>query len=161
MDPAVVTRYADSRQQTNLLLEISTTPSRLFTNWPAPAGLVVAGKTYLYRPFSFEESNAVAKSTTKRTCVISLGNSDNLEGDLATNFSNKGKIVTVTKVHFNEDWSIAGTELRFYGTLVKPRLVGENVILNCNAYTGRVGPSPRTLMKNALATHTAPLTIAY
>lgn len=154
MLPAVAARLADPRQLTNVLVEIATAPALLWT--PYPRGLTYASKTYVYRELTVSGIAQANDGAAPRVLTLLIANTDNVANPLTTDLGNRRKQVTVTKVHFDDDWQVVGAEWVFVGRISRPRIVGENLQLVCTAIVGRSGPSPRMRMRDVLATHIAP-----
>jgi hypothetical protein len=153
MDPLVTARYADRRQSAAYLITISATPTRRYTNYPG--GLTVSAQTYIFRPFTIgsvvETSDGAAVRLT-----VTFNNADNLLNDLVNDPAQRRKDVVVTKLHFNADFSIAGTEPWLEGFTAKPRLIGAHMELTCRSDDGREGPSPDITYGDVLTAHEAP-----
>jgi len=153
LDPAVLTRYADRQQQTTLLVTISATPVRRYTNFPG--GIVTGGQTYIYR--SFKCSNVIESSDGSAVKVtLTFDNADNLISDLVIDPAQRRKDVVITKLHFNGDWTVAGTESWLEGVTAKPRIIGAQVEIVCRDDSGREGPSPDITFADVLTAHSAP-----
>jgi hypothetical protein len=170
MDPAIVTRTLDPRQRTHFLVELGTPPpaamgpnDRRWTQWPGPlntiedVGEVLAGVTYTYKDFEVGVVQQRGDGSGRKSLTITIPNGDNDVSDIATNLAFRGMLIRVKKVHSSEDWSVAGTETAYFaGILARPMFRGEQVTLVCNAFSGRSGPSPKTVMAEALITHAPP-----
>jgi hypothetical protein len=153
MDPLVTARYTDRRQSAAYLISISATPVRRYTDYPS--GLTVSAVTYIYRPFKLsgviETSDGAAVRMT-----LTFANADNLLNDLVNDPAQQRKDVVVRKVHFNADFSIAGTEPWLEGFTAKPRLIGPRMELTCRSDDGREGPAPDITFGDVLTAHEAP-----
>jgi hypothetical protein len=153
MDPLVTARYSDRRQSTTYLVVISATPTRRYTNYPA--GLVVSGQTYIYR--HFKPSNVIESSDGAAVrMTLTFDNADNLMSDLVNDPAQRRKDVVITKLHFNPDFTVAGTEPWLEGATAKARLVGARAEIGCRSDDGREGPSPDLTYGDVLTAHEAP-----
>ncbi|HSY51138.1 MAG TPA: hypothetical protein VLC46_20195 [Thermoanaerobaculia bacterium] len=153
LDPAVVTRYADKLQQTTLLVTISASPIRYFTNFPG--GITTGGQTYIYR--SFKISNVIESTDGSAIqMTLTFDNVDSLLNDLVTDPAQRRKPVVVAKLHFNPDWSVAAPESWLEGFTAKPRIYGLQVEIICRDDSGREGASPDITYGDVLVRHAAP-----
>jgi hypothetical protein len=153
MDPLVIARYADRRQSAAYLVTISATPTRRYTNYPA--GLTVSGQTYLFRPFKLSDVSETSDGAAVRA-TLTFDNADNLLNDLVNDPAQRRKDVVITKVHFNADFTIAGTEPWLEGFTAKSRFLGPRVEIGCRSDDGREGPSPDINFGDVLTAHEAP-----
>jgi len=153
MDPLVTARYLDRRQSAAYLITISATPTRRYTNYPG--GLTVSGQVYLYRPFALSNVTETSDGAAVRI-TVTFDNVDNLFNDLVNDPAQRRKDIVVSKVHFNADFTLAGTEPWLEGFTAKPRLLGSRMEITCRSDDGREGPSPDITYGEVLTAHSAP-----
>ena len=154
LDPAVVALVPDKTKRTNFIVSIETATPRRWT--PYPTGLLVDG--LLYSPLdvsvagvveSLEDSQPVAAS-------ITVANANGIASDLAYNNANRRKPVTIRRVWFDANWTLAGTDLWFSGTTGKASVRGPFLTLSCSRNVGRKGTSPTRTWAEVMTTHQVP-----
>jgi hypothetical protein len=153
MDPLVTARYADRRQSATYLITISATPTRYYTNFPG--GLTVAGITYIYRSVALSNVTESTDGAAVRA-TLTFDDADNLLNDLVTDPAQRRKDIVITKLHFNADFTVAGTESWLEGSTAKARFIGPRVEIGCRSDDGREGPSPDITYGDVLTAHEAP-----
>lgn len=167
LSAAIVAGIDEPEQRTSFIVKIDTTTPRLVTRYRGftadrqQRGLVIDGQLYKTADVSvpgIEEKDRVGPMSV----TISIANSSNVHTELVSNAANTKKRITITKVHFNDDASIAwegspasvrGVEPWFEGLTGRPSFRGQYVDIECHADLGRRGKSPRTKSRKLMKHH--------
>lgn len=152
--PAVVALVPDSVKRTNFIVAIDTPTPRRWT--PYPTGLVVDGVTYT--PLDVSASGVVEALDDSQpvTASLTIANATGAVSDLAYNNANRRKPVTIRRVWFDSNWTVAGTELWFSGVTGKPVIRGAFLTITCTRAIGRKGSSPTRTWAEVMTSHTVP-----
>jgi hypothetical protein len=153
LDPAIVALVPDPVKRTNFIVAIDTPQPRFWT--PYPYGLTVSGRAYqcldVHVTGLVESLDGPAYAMT-----LSVANIDGQVTDLARDAINLRKPITVSRVWFDADWQLAGTELWFQGLTGKPSLKGGLLTLAAGVYDGRKGQSPSVQWPEVMTAHAVP-----
>ena len=160
LNPSILPLLSQQEIRTNFIVEILTSTPRRWTNYRGRTsdgrrGLIIGGNYYMPFPVAVPEIEESESAPSRLT--LTIGNAENLNTDLYSNTANLKKPITITKVWFSGEWSEAFAptvvlEPWFEGLTGKPALRGEQLVIDCQANTGRRGKTPRKRSRSCMTT---------
>ncbi len=154
LDPIIIELLSDVTKRTSFVVALDTPTPRCWT--PFPRGLDFGGERYF--PLDITVTGVVESldQTQPSAASITISNKGNAASDLVRDAANRLAPVTIRRVWFAPDWSVAGSDLWFVGRTGKPSLRGQLVTLQCGQNVGRTGSSPIRPYTDLMHSHQPP-----
>lgn len=148
-----------NEQRRNYIVKVTTagvvyrwTPSRARTR-DGRIGIVASGQFYEKANISVPQIELSVESSKQNEVTLTIGTADQAKDELVFDYAALDAPVAISRLTFNEDWSIASIEPWFTGRISMTELEGDTLSLTCYAESGRRRGSGARRSQSKLTTH--------
>lgn len=155
LDPLIASLIHDPVKRTSFLVAIDSVVPRRWT--PFPSGITTDdGVRHLPLLVSVSGVLEELDASSPVTASITIPNADGNASDLLFDAANRRRPARISRVWFDGNWSLAGTELWFEGITGQASMRGPWLTLSCVAHAGRHGSSPTRSFSELMHSHRPP-----